>query len=380
MLKTIKIGIISILIVASLVVAFGAGCIVGNDNISSEDLGLGVVEQAWKIIWDDYVDRDKLDTTTLSQGAIEGLVEALDDPYSSYLSPESLELSMGGIEGKFEGIGAYVGMRDDRITIIAPITGSPAEEAGIKAGDIVLEVEGKPVDDMTLNEVVLLIRGPKGTMVEILVQHMDETEPVKLDIVRDEIKISSVYYELMDDIAYIHISNFSERTNEELTPVIEEIEADSAKGIILDLRSNPGGLLDSVVDVTSRFIEDGYVLFSEDNKGNRNSYAVTDSGKKTDLPMAILTDNFTASASEVLSGALQDFERAVVIGTVTYGKGSVNTLHTLMDGSGVYITTHRWLTPDGRLIEGKGITPDYEYFDEDIIQWAIDYLHDNLDN
>ncbi|HEY94995.1 MAG TPA: S41 family peptidase [Dehalococcoidia bacterium] len=380
MIKTIKIGIISILIVASLAIAFGAGCIVGNDSISSEDLGMGVVEQVWEIIWDKYVDRDKLDTATLSQGAIEGLVEALDDPYSSYLDPETFELSMGGIEGKFEGIGAYVGMRDDKITIIAPITGSPAEEAGIRAGDVVLEVEGKPVDDMTLNEVVLLIRGPKGTTVEILVQHMDETEPVKLSIIRDEIKLSSVYYELMDDIAYIHISNFSERTNEELTPVIDEIEADSAKGIILDLRSNPGGLLDSVVDVTSRFVKNGYVLFSEDNKGNRNSYAVKDSGKKTNLPMAILTDNFTASASEVLSGALQDFDRAVIIGTVTYGKGSVNTLHTLMDGSGVYITTHRWLTPNGRLIEGKGITPDYEYLDEDIIQWAIDYLHENMNN
>jgi carboxyl-terminal processing protease len=379
MLKTIKIAVISILIIISLVIAFGAGCIIGNDSMSSEDLGMGVVEQVWGIIWDDYVDRDKLDASTLSQGAIEGLVEALDDPYSAYLTPESFELSMGGIEGKFEGIGAYVGMRDDRITIIAPITGSPAEEAGIRAGDIVLEVEGEPVDDMTLNEVVLLIRGPKGTTVEILVQHMDETEPVTLSIVRDEIKLSSVYYELMDDIAYIHISNFSERTNEELTPVIEEIEEDSAKGLVLDLRSNPGGLLDSVVDVTSRFVDDGYVLFSEDNKGNRKSYAVTDSGEKIDLPMVILTDNFTASASEVLSGALQDFERAVVIGTVTYGKGSVNTLHTLKDGSGVYITTHRWLTPNGRLIEGKGITPDYEYFDEDIIQWAIDYLHNNMD-
>ncbi|UCD09172.1 MAG: S41 family peptidase [Dehalococcoidales bacterium] len=377
MLKTIKIATISILVVASLGIAFGAGCIIGNDNISSEDLGLGIVDQVWEIIWEEYVDRDKLDASTLSQGAIEGLVEALDDPYSSYLSPESFELSMGGISGKFEGIGAYVGMRDDKITIIAPITGSPAEDAGVKAGDIILEVEGESVDDMTLNEVVLLIRGPKGTKVEILVQHMDETEPVLLSIIRDEIKLSSVYYELMDDIAYVHISNFSERTNEELTPVFEEIEEDSAKGIVLDLRSNPGGLLDSVVDVTSRFVENGYVLFSEDNKGNRNSYAVTDSGKKTDLPMAILTDNFTASASEVISGALQDFDRAVVIGTVTYGKGSVNTLHTLKDGSGVYITTHRWLTPNGRLIEGKGITPDYEYIDDDIIQFAIDYLQDN---
>lgn len=375
--KLFRTGIIGILIVVSLAISFGAGCVISNDAVSSDNLGMGVVEQVWEIIFSDYVDRDRLDAATLSQGAIEGLMEALDDPYSSYLDPETFELSMGGLEGKFEGIGAYVGMRDGNITIIAPITGSPAEEAGIRAGDIILEVEGESVADLTLNETVLRIRGPKGTMVNILVRHADEEEPVSLDIVRDEIKLSSVYYELMDDIAYVHISNFSERTNDELTPVIDDIEADSAAALILDLRSNPGGLLDSVVDVTSRFVDGGYILHSEDNRGNRTSYAVQNSGKKIDLPMVILTDNYTASASEVLSGALQDFKRATVIGTVTYGKGSVNTLHTLIDGSGIYITTHRWLTPDGRLIEGKGITPDYEYTGEDIIDRAIDYLKNN---
>ncbi len=379
MRKTLKIGIIGILVSVSLIIAFSAGCIVGNDTISSEDLGMGVVQQVWDIIFNDYVDIDRLDAANLSQGAVRGLMEALDDPYSSYLDPETFELSLGGIQGKFEGIGAYVGMRDEEIMVIAPITGSPAEAAGIRAGDTILEVEGEPVAGLTLNEVVLRIRGPKGTTVSILVQHANESEPVLLNIVRAEIELSSVYYEMMDDIAYIHISNFSERTNDELTPVIEEINADPAKGIVLDLRSNPGGLLDSVVDVTSRFIEDGYVLFSQDNEGNRKSYSVQDSGEKTDLPMVILTDNYTASASEVLSGALQDYGRATIIGSITYGKGSVNTLHTLKDGSGIYITTHRWLTPNGRLIEGKGITPDYEYNKEDIVQWAIDYLHNNTD-
>jgi carboxyl-terminal processing protease len=376
--KTIKILIVSVVAVICLVTAYTAGCITGNNVISGAAPGLGVVEQVWGLLFQNYVDTSKLDTTKLSQGAVNGIMEALDDPYSAYLNTETYELSMSGIQGKFEGIGAYVGVRDDKITIIAPITGSPAEEAGIKAGDIVLEVEGDSTTGMTLNEVVLRIRGPKGTTVNILVLHLGDTEPVKYTIKRDEITLSSVYHEMIDDIAYIRISNFSERTNEELTPVINDLEDKSATGIILDLRSNPGGLLTSVVDVTSRFLESGYVLHSQDNKGNKEDYPVVDSGKKTRIPMVILTDNFTASASEVFSGALQDYERAVVAGTVTYGKGSVNTLFSLQDGSGVYITTHRWLTPNGRMIEGEGITPDYEITDEtDLIQWAEDYLHDN---
>jgi carboxyl-terminal processing protease len=376
--KIIKITIVSVVAVICLITAFTAGCITGNNVISGEDIGLGVVEQVWGLIFQNYVDTSKLDTTTLSQGAIEGIVEALNDPYSAYLNTETYELSMSGIQGKFEGIGAYVGVRDDQITIIAPITGSPAEKAGIKAGDVVLEVEGESTSDMTLNDVVLLIRGPEGTKVTITVLHSGETIPVEYTITREEIVLSSVYLEMIDDIAYIHITNFTERTNEELTPVISSIEDNSATGIILDLRSNPGGLLTSVVDVTSRFLENGYVLHSRDNKGNMEDFPVVNSGKKTSLPMVILTDNYTASASEVFSGALQDYERAVVAGTVTYGKGSVNTLYSLQDGSGIYITTHRWLTPNGRLIEGEGITPDYEITDEtDLVQWAEDYLHDN---
>ncbi len=377
MRKIIIISAVSLLLVVSFVLVFSVGCAIGTEKLSDEDLSLKVVEEVWDLIFNDYVDRDELDTAALGEGAIEGMLDALDDPYSSYMDPESFELSWSGIEGKFQGIGAYVSMKDDKITIIAPITGSPADKAGIRAGDIILGIDGDSTEDMTLNEAVLRIRGPEGTTVRILVLHLDETEPEELEIVRAEIEISSVYLEMMDDIAYIYISNFTERTDEELEPVLDSISREAATGIILDLRSNPGGLLTSVVDVTSRFIQKGVVLYAEDNRGNTESFKVKENVRKTDLPMVVLTDNYTASASEVLSGALQDYNRAVIAGTVTYGKGSVNTLYTLQDGSGVYITTHRWLTPNGKLIEGKGITPDYELKEEDAIEWALDYLKNN---
>jgi carboxyl-terminal processing protease len=377
MRKIIIISAVSLLLVVSFVLVFSVGCAIGTEKSSDEDLSLKVVEEVWDLIFNDYVDRDELDTAALGEGAIEGMLDALDDPYSSYMDPESFELSWSGIEGKFQGIGAYVSMKDDKITIIAPITGSPADKAGIRAGDIILGIDGDSTEDMTLNEAVLRIRGPEGTTVRILVLHLDETEPEELEIVRAEIEISSVYLEMMDDIAYIYISNFTERTDEELEPVLDSISREAATGIILDLRSNPGGLLTSVVDVTSRFIQKGMVLYAEDNRGNTESFKVKENVRKTDLPMVVLTDNYTASASEVLSGALQDYNRAVIAGTVTYGKGSVNTLYTLQDGSGVYITTHRWLTPNGKLIEGKGITPDYELKEEDAIEWALDYLKNN---
>lgn len=372
--KTMKFTIITLLVVVSLALSFAAGCVIETAEPPSTDTGLDAIEEVWHIILEEYVESDRLDTGTLSQGAIRGMMEALDDPYSSYLDAQAYELSMGSLEGKFEGIGAYVGIRDEQITIIAPITNSPAAKAGIRAGDIILEINGSSTSGISLEEAVLSIRGPKGTSVRLTVLHQDDTVPEEIEIIRDEIKLSSVYHEMIEDIAYINITHFSERTNEELSPVFESMVRESATGIILDLRSNPGGLLDSVIDVTSRFLQDGIVLYKEDNQGNRDSYPVKHNGSTTELPMVVLTDNYTASASEVLAGALQDYDRATIAGTRTYGKGSINTLYQLKDGSGLYITTHRWLTPNGRPIEGEGISPDYELVEEDAVQWAIDYL------
>jgi len=377
MSKTIKIIAISLLLVAIVGLSFGAGCVIGTRN--STEPGLDVVEQAWEVILQDYVDKDKLDTSTLAQGAIKGMVEALDDPYTSYLDAETYQLSLRSLEGKFEGIGAYVGMKDEQLIIIAPIADSPADRAGIKAGDIILEVDGKSTSGMSLAEAVLNVQGPTGTTVTLLVLHEGETEPVVIEIVRAEIEMPSVRFEMREEIAYINITYFSERTAQELSTVVESINQQAATGIILDLRSNPGGLLDAVVDVASFFLNEGVVLDVVDNEGNHEAYSVRPGEIATALPLVVLVDGYSASGSEVLAGALQDYGRATIAGSKTFGKGSVDILRQFTDGSGLYITNARWLTPHGRLIEGEGLSPDYELEleGEDAIQWAIDYLRGN---
>jgi len=379
MSKTIKTVMITLLLVVSLALSFGAGCALGTNTLSGADLGLEVIEEVWGIIFRDYVDRGRLDANTLSQAAIRGVVEALDDPYTSYMDAEAYQMSLSNLEGKFEGIGAYVGIKDEQIMIIAPIPDSPAAKAGIRPGDIILEIDDISASEMSLEEAVLHIRGPEGTPVRLLILHEAEVEAEEIEIIRAEIKLLSVYFEMREDIAYVIIHHFSERTNAELSPVLESISREGATGIILDLRSNPGGLLETVVDVASRFLPEGIVVHIVDNQGKQTSLSVEPDGITTDLPLVVLSDNYSASGSEVLAGALQDHTRAIVAGTKTYGKGSVNTLRHLKDGSGLYITTARWLTPNERLIEGEGIVPDYELEleGEDAIQWAIDYLKGN---
>ena len=381
MSKTIKTVLVTILLLVSLVLAFVAGCSPDSKTLTphSSSQGLDIVEEVWDIIFQDYVEKDSLDADALRQGAIRGMLEALDDPYTSYLDTETYQLSSDDLEGKFEGIGAHITMRDEQITIVAPIADLPADKAGIRAGDKVLEIDGRPTAEMSLVEAVLFIRGPQGTSVRLLVLHQDETEPEEIEIVRAEIEVTSVRFEMREDIAYISITNFSKCTDAELSPVLESITRGETVGIILDLRRNPGGLLYAVVEVASHFLTEGIVVDVVDNQGNHETMSVERKRVTTDLPMVVLVDGYSASGSEVLAGALQDYARATIAGTRTYGKGSVNVLRQLEDGSGLYITTARWLTPDGHLIEGEGITPDYELEldGEDAIQWAIDYLKGN---
>jgi len=367
--------VIVLLVAAVIVVSFGTGWVVGNRNSPRQSLGM--VGQVWDIIFRDYVDKDKLDAEALAQGAVRGMLEALDDPYTAYLDATAYELSQRDLEGKFEGIGAHVAAAEDgQVVIIAPIAGSPAEEAGIRAGDVILEVDGQSIAGMSLVEVVLIVQGPRGTVVTLSVLHEGEAEPEVIEIVRAEIEVPSVRFEMMEDIAYINITNFSERTAEELSPVLEEVNR-QASGIILDLRSNPGGLLSTVVAVTSFFLKEGVVLDVVDNEGNSFAYPVEPGRIATDLPVVVLVNEYSASGSEVLAGALQDYGRAVIAGEKTYGKGSANQMFGLEDGSALYITYARWLTPKGRRIEGEGLSPDYELDLEnvDAIQWAIDYLN-----
>jgi carboxyl-terminal processing protease len=375
MSKRIKIIVVTLLLAATITLSFGAGCILGEKTATSPQLNLSLIEQAWTIIQRDYVDKSKIDANKLSQGAVKGMVEALDDPYTSYLDTTAYELWVRSMEGKFEGIGAYVEEKDKQITIVSPIAGSPAEEAGIRSGDVILGINGKSTEGMSLIEAVLNIRGPTGTSVVLSVLHQGETEPQNISIMRTEIELPSVEFEMKDDTAYIKITYFSERTAQELTPVMETIKQNGATGIILDLRDNGGGFLETVIDVAGFFLREGVVVDVVDNQGEHTVYPVKPSKLVTDLPMVVLVNGYSASGSEVLTGALQDYDRATVAGSKTFGKGSVDVLRQLSDGSALYITTARWLTPNGRLIEGKGLTPDYELAeDEDAVQWAIDFL------
>jgi carboxyl-terminal processing protease len=380
---------LTVVLIIVIALAFGGGYVFGvfqgpdggpfvsvSYNSTLDKERLNAIEQAWEIIFKDYVDKSRLNSANMSRAAIVSMIETLDDPYTSYLDEEQYELGKTSLEGTYNGIGAYVTVRDNQMTIIAPIADSPADKAGIRAGDIILQIDGEPVADLSLAEAIIKIRGPEDTAVRLLIRHENETEPVEIEIVRAKLELPSIRFEMKGQIAYVSISDFTERTADELSEVINKLDTYSATGIILDLRGNPGGLLEPVINVASQFLTEGVVLRMRSNQGQVTTFNVNEDMPDTDLPVVVLVDKASASGSEVLSGALQDHGRAVIAGTTTYGKGSVNMLYRLSDGSGIYITTARWLTPNGRLIEGYGIEPDIklDLTEEEAVQWAIDYL------
>jgi carboxyl-terminal processing protease len=382
----------ALLLIIVIALAFAGGYVFGISHTSKNEGILSVspnasasylsverresIGEVWDIILTDYVDLSRLDSVNLSRAAIDGMLQALDDPYTSYLDVETYTLGKSILEGSYDGIGAYVTIKDKQLTIIAPIADSPADKAGIKAGDIIVQIDGKPVTNLSLAEAIIKIRGPKGTAVKLLVLHQGETAPVEIEIIRATFDLPSLRFEMKGEIAYINITDFTERTPDELAAALQNLTDKKATGIILDLRGNPGGLLDQVVDVASFFLSQGVVVEIRSNQGQITALNVNEDRPKNNLPMVVLVDKASASGSEVLAGALQDHGRATIAGTTTYGKGSVNVLYPLGDGSGLYITVGRWLTPNGRLIEGQGIEPDIklELTGEEAVQWAIDYL------
>jgi len=336
----------------------------GNSQPSAQGIeGLppefGRLSQVWDLLNKEQIDGAALDPKTISDGAIRGMLAALGDPYAGFLDQEQYSLEREDIRGFFGGIGAEVGIRDGVITILAPMPDTPAEAAGVRPGDIILEVDSVSVQGMSLLEVVRLIRGEEGTTVTILLRHLSSAEPVSVEIERDIIQLESVNLLMqVGRIGHLRMSGFTGSTNDELEEALERFERSNGLGMVLDLRNNPGGLVSSVVDVTSQFIDDGLVLYQIDAKGNRRNWVVKSGGKALNIPMVVLVNEFSASASEVFTGAMIDNDRATVIGATTFGKGSVTNLWPLDDGSGVNFTTARWFTPNGSLSEGEGITPD----------------------
>jgi carboxyl-terminal processing protease len=373
--------LISVCIVIALGLSFVCGCTLdifkpSPNSTTTQELNIKLLEEAYQDILNNYVEPDKIDIKKLNEGILNGLVQGLNDPYSTYFTKEQCDTFSSDLSGQFEGIGAYVGSENGQVTIIAPIPDTPAAKAGIKSGDIILEIDGKTTTDMSVTEVVLLIRGPKETPVKLTVLHKGDTEPVTIEIIRAEIVVPSVKLEMKGDYAHVTITEFTERTDDELLPVLKTITDNKAKGIILDLRSNPGGYLSTVVQVASHFLDEGVIVSVVYPDGSKDSNSVNPLAYNIDLPMVVLVDQYSASASEILSGALQDYHRALIAGQKTYGKGSVNQLLELSDGSGIYITIARWVTPNGNIIEGNGIQPDTEldFAIVDGVQWAIDYL------
>ncbi|MBI4198573.1 MAG: S41 family peptidase [Chloroflexi bacterium] len=339
----------------------------GAYDLNAPDLG--GVWQAWRIIAAHARETgDKVTQEELREGAIRGMLLGLGNPYTAYLNAGRYTLEEQNLHSNFEGIGAWVDLKEGQLTIVGLIPNTPAEGVGMQEGDVVLESDGTPLTGLTVTEAVLMIRGPRGTPVTLLVQRPGEPEPRTFIVVRDVVEQPSAVWEgLTQEIAILQITEFLDQTDERVMEALEEIRAKGYKGLVLDLRGNPGGLLTSTVNVASQFLKDGLVLYHVDARGKRKDFPVQSGGVALDMPLVVLTNGASASGSEVLVGALQDHYRATIVGTRTFGKGSVNELRKLADGSGLYITAALWHTPKGRLIEGEGLEPDVEVLNERVI-------------
>jgi carboxyl-terminal processing protease len=314
--------------------------------------------ETYKNIKENYV--DEIDAEQLVEGAINGMVDAMGDPYSDYMTAEETESFNEQITSSFEGIGATIEERDGNIVIVAPIKGSPAEKAGLRANDAIIEVDGKNIQGMSSSEAVLLIRGEKGTEVSLTISRPGVKEPIHVEITRDVIPIETVYYEMLDhSIGKIQITSFSEHTYDELTSALDDLKTQGMKGLILDVRQNPGGLLNQAIDITSLFVPKGKVIYQMEYKDGTKERQLSNQKETFDIPLVAVVDEGSASASEILAGALKESANVPIVGVKTYGKGTAQTAASYSDGSSLKLTTARWLTPDGNWIHEKGITPDY---------------------
>jgi len=315
--------------------------------------------EVYELLEREHIDAETLDPALLAEGAIRGMLDATGDDHAAYLNPEQYSFQRQEIQGAFEGIGAEVTVKNGLITIVAPIPDTPAEEAGVKPGDVILSIDGEDISGWGLWQAINRIRGEKGTVVRIEVRRDRTGETEVLDITRGVIQLQSVRLTmLVGRIGHLQISSFAGTTLEELERVLERFERSQGLGLIVDVRNNPGGLLTSVVDITSQFVDEGLVLYQLDGQGNRRDWNAKSGGMALDVPAVVLINRFGASASEVFAGAIIHHQRAPTIGGATFGKGSVNNMWPLSDESAISFTIARWYTPDGKLIEGEGIIPD----------------------
>jgi carboxyl-terminal processing protease len=324
--------------------------------------------EAWNIIHDQYVDQP-VDDLALMQGAIRGMIEALGDQHSSYMDPVTYQSANDELSGAYEGIGAYVDTGGEYLTVTSPIPGSPAEQAGLRPGDQFIAIDGEDMTGIDPELARRRVLGPAGSTVHLTVLREGEQAPLEFDIVRDQIVIKSASGRMLDGgIAYVQVTTFGDKTTQELEATLEDLMAQNPQGLILDLRNNGGGYLTTAVEVTSQFLGEGVVLYEQYGDGRKNEFEALPGGLATEVPMVVLINEGSASASEIVAGALQDHDRAQLVGVTSYGKGSVQNWVALSENQGaVRVTIAKWLTPDGRTIHGQGLAPDVtvEMTDED---------------
>ncbi len=336
----------------------------------------------WQKVERNYYDKTKLDPEKMLNGAISGMLGSLEDPFTVYLPPVQNENFKQGLAGQFQGIGAELGLLDQRIIVISPLNGSPALKAGIKAGDTILSVDGASTANWTISQAVEKIRGPKGTKVTLLILHKDETTPQDIDIMRDTITVESVEHWIKkvsdidnieidkkfadSEVAYISLSQFGDTTNPGWLDKVNKLSLElvnkrNVKGIVLDLRNNPGGYLSDAVFISSEFVKEGSkVVIEEEGGGERKVLKSNRRGLLLDIPVIVLINKGSASASEIVASALRDNKRATIIGETSFGKGTIQQSEDLGGGAGIHITIAKWLTPNGDWVNETGIKPDIE--------------------
>lgn len=338
----------------------------------------------FKLFWDTYdlvnqkyIDKSALDPQKLYYGAIQGMVAAIGDPYTVFLPPQAQKTTKEQLSGAFDGVGIQLDYnKDKRLVVIAPLKDSPAEKAGVKPGDIILKVEDKDTALLSLPEAVSLIRGNKGTPVKLQLFSENDTKPHEITLIRDTITVKSVAVDIKNTnqansspseskatksgktIAYIRLTQFGEKTRDEWDGAVTDALSKAPQGVIVDVRNNPGGFLDTAVYIASEFLDSGSVVQQQDYQRNKVMMNVNRPGKMLKLPLVILINKGSASASEILAGAMQDRKRATLIGEQSFGKGTIQSAEDLPMGTGIHITTAKWLTPNGRWIHNVGLTPD----------------------
>lgn len=334
-----------------------------NKNANGQELFKGfdlkLYQEVWYSLLNEHVDHNLIDQNEMFYGSLRGLTNSLNDPYTIFLDPEETREFYDDLSGSFEGIGAEIGIRDDMLTIIAPLRGMPAEKAGLRAGDKVHAINGEITLGMTINEAVRKIRGPKDTEVVLTILRQDEDQSIDISIKRGIIVINSVEWELIeDDIMLISISNFHEDTLALFNQAVMEIHSKDINKIILDLRNNPGGYLETAIDIASEWVKEGPIVIEQLKGNKRKEHFVTKRARLHGFNTVVLINQGSASASEIVAGALRDYNLASLVGQQSFGKGSVQNLKKLSDGSALKISIAKWLTPAGDYINEKGIEPD----------------------